>query len=209
MFYHSFYVIIVCRGEKVTNYYVELINKKGYNYKFELYNQDGKKKKVFNVKITKDYLLTLTEDIIYLDNFTRSEVMNKIETAITYLILENLEEYDEFIKCQAANTVVLDLSDWIEKRIYDYLNSIYSLNEMQLEEIKKFYKEDINLNLIIKRNSETKVIDSEMLNAEEMEKVRISVEQEWLNVRKSCLKNNYSDDYNNINLEEDGTIKQR
>ena len=135
--------------------------------------------------------------------------MNKIETAITYFILENLEEYDEFINCQAAKTVVLDLSGWIEKRIYDYLNSIYSLNEMQLEEIKKFYKEDINLNLIIKRNSETKVINSEMLNAEEMKKVRISIEQEWLNMKNSCLKNNYSDDSNSISIEENGTIKQR
>ncbi len=193
----------------MTNYYVELINKKGDNYKFGLYNQDGKRKKVFNVKITEDDLLTLTEDIIYLDNFTRSEVMNKIETAITYFILENLEEYDEFINCQAAKTVVLDLSGWIEKRIYDYLNSIYSLNEMQLEEIKKFYKEDINLNLIIKRNSETKVINSEMLNAEEMKKVRISIEQEWLNMKNSCLKNNYSDDSNSISIEENDTIKQR
>ena len=92
----------------MTNYYVELINKKDDNYKFGLYNQDGERKKVFNVKITEDDLLTLTEDIIYLDNFTRSEVMNKIETAITYFILENLEEYDEFINCQAAKTVVLD-----------------------------------------------------------------------------------------------------
>lgn len=193
----------------MTNYYVELINKKGDNYKFGLYNQDGERKKVFNVKITEDDLLTLTEDIIYLDNFTRSEVMNKIETAITYFILENLEEYDEFINCQAAKTVVLDLSGWIEKRIYDYLNSIYSLNEMQLEEIKKFYKEDINLNLIIKKNSETKVINSEMLNAEEMKRVRISIEQEWLNMKNSCLKNNYSDDSNSISIEENGTIKQR
>ena len=193
----------------MTNYYVELINKKDDNYKFGLYNQDGERKKVFNVKITEDDLLTLTEDIIYLDNFTRSEVMNKIETAITYFILENLEEYDEFINCQAAKTVVLDLSGWIEKRIYDYLNSIYSLNEMQLEEIKKFYKEDINLNLIIKKNSETKVINSEMLNAEEMKRVRISIEQEWLNMKNSCLKNNYSDDSNSISIEENGTIKQR
>lgn len=193
----------------MTNYYVELINKKGDNYKFGLYNQDGERKKVFNVKITEDDLLTLTEDIIYLDNFTRSEVMNKIETAITYFILENLEEYDEFINCQAAKTVVLDLSGWIEKRIYDYLNSIYSLNEMQLEEIKKFYKEDINLNLIIKKNSETKVINSEMLNAEEMKRVRISVEQELFNMKNSCSKNNYSDDSNNISIEENGTIKQR
>lgn len=193
----------------MTNYYVELINKKYDNYKFGLYNQDGERKKVFNVKIAEDDLLTLTEDIIYLDNFTRSEVMNKIETAITYFILENLEEYDEFINCQAAKTVVLGLSGWIEKRIYDYLNSIYSLNEMQLEEIKKFYKEDINLNLIIKKNSETKVINSEMLNAEEMKRVRISVEQEWLNMKNSCLKNNYSDDSNSISIEENGTIKQR
>ena len=48
-----------------------------------------------------------------------------------------------------------------------------------------------------------------MLNAEEMKKVRISIEQEWLNMKNSCLKNNYSDDSNSISIEENDTIKQR
>lgn len=71
------------------------------------------------------------------------------------------------------------------------MNNVYSLNKEQLEEMKKFYDEGIDLNLAIKRSDKTSVLGSEMVSAEEMKEIRISKEKEWINMRN----NNDSNDF--------------
>ena len=109
------------------------------------------------------------------------------------LITEKCEEFSEYINYEklswadnmAAGDIASSLSKWIEQRLYDYLNDIYSLNNEQLEEMKKFYKEGIDLNLVIKRREKTFVLESEILSAEEMKNIRISKEKEWINMRNN------------------------
>lgn len=143
----------------------------------------------------------MTEDIIFRDKITQDTLYRDLKEAIIALIIEKCEEFSESINYDdlsrydnmAAGDIASSLLGWIEQRVYDYLNNIYSLNNEQLEEIKKFYDEGIDLNLAIKRSNQTSVLGSEMLNAEEMKNIRICKEKERQNKRRNNVFNGFKD----------------
>ena len=170
-------------------------------------DEGGNEKYKFTIKLSHEDLQDMTEGIIYRDKITRNALYRELKEEIIGLISEKCREFNEDINYEdlsrydnmAAGDIVSSLSGWIEQRVYDYFNSIYDLNEEQLQEMKKFYKEGIDLNLAIKRNEKTSILGSKMLTAKEMEKIRISKEREWTNNREK--KNNYKD-----SLKFDGVI---
>ena len=187
--------------------YVELVNETEGEYECALMDEGGNEKYKFTIKLSHEDLQDMTEGIIYRDKITRNALYRELKEEIIGLISEKCREFNEDINYEdlsrydnmAAGDIVSSLSGWIEQRVYDYFNSIYDLNEEQLQEMKKFYKEGIDLNLAIKRNEKTSILGSKMLTAKEMEKIRISKEREWTNNREK--KNNYKD-----SLKFDGVI---
>lgn len=179
--------------------YVELINESEGEYECALYDGEGNEKHKFTIELSHEDLQDMTEDIIFRDKITRDALYRDLKETIVGLIIEKCEEYSESINYDdlsrydnmAAGDIASSLSNWIEQRVYNYLNNVYSLNKEQLEEMKKFYNEGIDLNLAIKRSDKTSVLGSEMVSAEEMKKIRISKEKEWINMRN----NNDSNDF--------------
>lgn len=178
---------------------VELISESKGKYKCALFDEEGNEKYKFTIELSYEDLQDMTEDIIFRDKITQDALYRDLKESIIGLITEKCEEFSEYINYEklswadnmAAGDIASSLSKWIEQRVYDYLNDIYSLNNEQLEEMKKFYKEGIDLNLAIKRNKKTSVLGSEMLSAEEMKKIRISKESEWINMRNNNTSNDF------------------
>lgn len=178
---------------------VELIRESEGEYECALYDEEGNEKHKFTIELSYEDLQDMTEDIIFRDKITQDALYRDLKKSIIGLITEECEEFSEYINYEklswadnmAAGDIASSLSKWIEQRVYDYLNDIYSLNNEQLEEMKKFYKEGIDLNLVIKRSDKTSVLGSEMVSAEEMKEIRISKEKEWINMRN----NNDSNDF--------------
>lgn len=179
--------------------YVELINESEGQYECALYDEEGNEKHKFTIELSHEDLQDMTEDIIFREKITRDALYRDLKEAIIGLIIENCEEFGEAINYHnlsrydnmAAGDIASSLSGWIEQRVYDYLNDIYSLNNEQLEEMKKFYDEGIDLNLVIKRSDKTSVLGSEMLSSEEMKEIRISKEKEWINMRNNNTSNGF------------------
>lgn len=173
--------------------YVELINESEGEYECALYDEEGNEKHKFTIELSHEDLQDMTEDIIFRDQITQDALYRDLKEAIVGLIIEKCEEFSESINYydlsrydnMAAGDIVSSLSGWIEQRVYDYLNNIYSLNNEQLEEMKKFYNEGIDLNLAIKRSDKTSVLGSKMLSAKEMKEIRISKEKEWIKMRNN------------------------
>lgn len=189
---------------------VELISESEGKYECALYDEEGNEKHKFTIELSHEDLLDMTEDIIYRDKITEDALYRDLKETIAGLIIEKCEKFSESINYfdlsrydnMAAGEIASSLSGWIEQRVYDYLNNIYSLNNEQLEEMKKFYHEGIDLNLAIKRSDKTFVLGSEMLSVEEMRNVRIAKEKEWMSMREETKKSN---DYKE-SLKFDGTI---
>lgn len=168
---------------------VELISESEGKYECALVDEEGNEKYKFTIELSDGDLQDMTEDIIFRDKITQDALYRDLKESIIVLINEECKEFSEDINYEklyradnmAAGDIASSLSKWIEQRVYDYLNDIYSLNDEQLEEVKKFYNEGIDLNLAIKRSEKTFVIGSELLSAEEMKNIRISKEKEWLN----------------------------
>jgi hypothetical protein len=181
--------------------YVELVSESEGKYECALVDEDGNEKNKFTIELSQGVLQDMTEDIIFRDKITQDTLYMDLKEAIMALIIEKCEEFNESINYDdlshydnmAAGDIASSLSGWIEQRVYDYLNNIYNLNNEQLEEMKKFYAEGIDLNLAIKRSDKTSVLGSEMLNAEEMKNIRISKEKEWLNMRRNNASNKFKD----------------
>lgn len=178
---------------------VELISKSEGKYECALFDEEGNEKYKFTIELSDEDLQDMTDDIIYRDKITQDALYRDLKKSIIELITEKCEEFSEYINYEklswadnmAAGDIASSLSKWIEQRVYDYLNDIYSLNNEQLEEMKKFYKEGIDLNLAIKRSKKNFVLGSEMLSAEEMKDIRISIEKEWINMRKNNDNNDF------------------
>ncbi|MCI8641697.1 MAG: hypothetical protein HFJ59_07535 [Clostridia bacterium] len=170
-------------------------------YKCAVVNEEGNEKHKFTIELSQGDLQDMTEDIIFRDKITQDTLYRDLKEAIIALIIEKCEEFSESINYDdlsrydnmAAGDIASSLLGWIEQRVYDYLNNIYSLNNEQLEEIKKFYDEGIDLNLAIKRSNQTSVLGSEMLNAEEMKNIRICKEKERQNKRRNNVFNGFKD----------------
>lgn len=188
--------------------YVELINESEGEYECALYDEEGNEKHRFTIELSHEDLQDMTEDIIFRDKITRDALYRDLKEAIVGLIIEKCEKFSEYINYEdlsrydnmAAGDIASSLSNWVEQRVYNYLNNVYGLNKEQLEEIKKFYDEGIDLNLAIKRSDKISVLGSEMLSAEEMKEIRISKEKEWINMRN----NNDSNDFK-ASLKVDGS----
>lgn len=166
--------------------YVELIRESEGKYECALFDKEGNEKHKFNIELSHGDLQDMTEDIIFMDKITKDVIYRDLKEAIIGLIIEKCGEFSESINYDdlsryddmAAEDIASSLSGWMEQRVYDYFNGIYGLNDGQLEEMKKFYNEGIDLNLAIKRREKNSVLGSQMLSAEEMKDIRISKERE-------------------------------
>lgn len=182
---------------------VELINEADGKYECALVDEEGNKKHKFVIELSNEDLQDMTEDIIFRKKITKDALYRDLKEVIAQLIIEKCEKFSESINYEdlyrydsmAAGDIAASLSGWIEQRVYDYLDSIYKLDNEQLEEMKKFYHERIDLNLVIKRSDTNSVLGSELLSADEMKKIRISKENELLKMRNNNGFNNFKESF--------------
>ncbi len=170
-----------------------------YEFELALCDKEGNEKYKFTIELSDDDLVEIVGIIIYREEITRKALHRDLRRQIIGLISEKCKKIGKAVDYHgllwydnaAAGCIETSLSEWIEQYVYDSLNSIYRLNNEQLEEMKKFYNEEIDLNLVIKRKDKNYVSGSEILSAEEMKKIRISKEKEWINRRKNNGANSF------------------
>lgn len=170
-------------------------------YECALIDEEGNEKHKFTIEFSYEDLEETFDYIIDIGELTQNALEEYLKEEIIGLIIEKCREFDECVNYHnlsiydnlAAGVIVSRLSTWIEQRVYDYFNSIYGLSNEQLEEMKKFYNEGIDLNLAIERTEKTSIFGSKMLSAEEMKNIRVSKEKEWINMKKNNNSNNFKD----------------
>lgn len=189
---------------------VEFISESEGEYECALVNEEGEEKHKFTFELSEDDLLEMTDSIICMDEITKDALYQNLKEEIISLILEKCGEFSNYIDYEslcrydnlAAGEIASSLSNWIEQRVYEYFNDIYGLSDEQLEEMKKFYDEEIDLNLVIKRVEKSFVLGSEILSAEEMRKIRIAKEKEWMDMKEGRKSSNGFKE----NLKFEGTV---
>lgn len=177
---------------------VELISESEGRFECALVDEEGNEKHKFTLELSEEDLLDMTADLHYIEEITSTALYKRLKQEIIILIMEKCSEFSEYVNYEhmriydnfAAGDIASSLSNWIEQRVYDYFNNIYSLNNEQLEEMKKLYDEGIDLNLVIKRTGKSAFIGSRMLSAEEMKEIRVSKEEEWKNMRNNGFREN-------------------
>lgn len=143
-----------------------------------------KKKQKFTLEFPESKLREMSQDLMFMDKITRNILLKDLTIAIADEIMDECGElseyvnYSELCKYGAASDITCSLSDCLEQIVYDSFQDMYHLNEEQLEEMKKFYQEGIDLNLVTKKTEGKFILGREMLSAEEMKEVRISIEDE-------------------------------
>lgn len=172
---------------------VELIKESEGKYECALVDDEGKVKHKFSFQFTEEDVLDMTEGLIYMKEIREDILYRKLKQQIAIAIMDECGEYAKQIDYEALcrydnsvpGSIAISLSNFMEQHVYEYFNDIYHLNKEQLEEIKKFYQEKIDLNLVIEKNENGSIFGSKMLSAEEMRKIREAKEQEWLNERQA------------------------
>lgn len=177
---------------------VKLINESDGKFECALYDEEGNEKHKIVIELSYEDLQDMTEDIIFSDKITQDALYRDLKEEIVRLIIEKSGKFSEDINYEhlsrydsmAAGDIASKFSGWIEQRVYEYLNNVYSLNNEQLEEVKKFYQEGIDLNLVIEGKDGNSFLGSKIKSAEEMKDIRISKEEQW----KKRMSNNFKND---------------
>lgn len=165
--------------------YVDLISEAKGKYKCAIVNEEGEQKQKFTLEFSKSKLEDMTQDLMFMDKITRDMLLSDLKRVLANEIMEKCGELRKYVNYSdlctdgAADDIASTLSNCLEERVYDAFHSMYGLSDEQLEEIKKFYNEGIDLNLATKKTEGQFMLGKEMLSADEMRKVRLSIENEW------------------------------